>query len=124
VRTTVYSAVGHRSYARDNGAFDISLRFERRSQIDSPLLRESAQRGNGRAIGHRENGNVRMTNRARAKIGETQGQILCSNLLDCAQSTIPCQYFLYFRSIGIDNLEYYTLLYRIGVLSFIPRRSL
>ena len=76
---------------------------------------EFSRRERGHAIGHRENGNARMTNRARAKIGKTHGQIPCSDLLRRVQSTIPCQYFLYFRSIGIDNLEYYTLLYHIGV---------
>jgi hypothetical protein len=93
------------------------LRLERRSQIDSPLLRESAQRASGRAIDRRGNGNARMMNRARAKIGKTRGQIPCSDLLDNQQSTIRCQYFLYFTSIGIDNLEYYNLSPHIGVLS-------
>jgi hypothetical protein len=91
------------------------LRSERRSQIDSPLLGESVQRGSGRVIGRRENGNPRMTNRACAKIDKTQGQIPCSDLLARAQSTILCQYFLYFLSIEIDNHEYYNLLHGIGV---------
>jgi len=93
------------------------LRVERRSQIDSPLLYESAQRASGRVIGGRGNENARMMNRKCAKSARAQGQILCSDILDREQSTFHHQYFLCLISIEIGNHEYYNLLDHIRVLS-------
>jgi hypothetical protein len=91
-------------------------RLERRSQIDSPLLRESTPHASGRVIGGRGNEKARMMNSKCAKVGRAQARILCSDILDREQSTFHRQYLLFLIFIETGNHEYYNLLYDIRVL--------